>query len=136
MKLNIFKKDKDTETKPKAAKKTAPVSDAQVVETSADVSGSMFGGSGFSPLKRIYTSEKSTRLLQLNQYVFEVRRNTTKNEIKKDVATRYNVKVKSVRIINIPDKQRLSGRYPGTHSGHRKAVVTLHSGSVIQQAKP
>jgi large subunit ribosomal protein L23 len=135
MRLNIFKKE-EKDKKPKASKKDAPVLDIQPAETEKETAVSMHDGSGFSPLKRIYTSEKSTRLIQLNQYVFEIRKEATKNEVKKDVALRYNVKVKSVRIINIPGKRRMMGRYPGMHPGHRKAVVTLHPGSVIQQAKP
>ncbi len=130
MKLNIFKKEEKKQA-PKKVKNTETLD----VVPQEQVASAAFSGTN-SVISQIYTSEKSTRLIASNQYVFKVTTNATKNEIKKEVGQRFNVKVKGVRVINIRGKKRMLGRHPGFRSGYRKAVVILQPGNVIQQAKP
>jgi large subunit ribosomal protein L23 len=86
-------------------------------------------------LRGFYVSEKATKLSSLNQYVFKVFKNTTKNEIKKQVEKSFNVKVAEVKIIKLPSKKRMIGQQRGLKSGFKKAVVILKKGYSINQAK-
>lgn len=89
----------------------------------------------FGILKGFYVSEKASTLNSLNQYVFKVFDGTTKNEIKKQVETNFDVRVGGVKIINLPKKKRSVGRHSGFKKGFKKAIVTLKEGYSIDQAK-
>ena len=82
-------------------------------------------------LKGIWITEKSVRLSNVGQYVFEVDKNTTKNEIKKAVVEQYKVHPIRVNIINRPAKKRGLGKVRGSGSALSKAVVTLKKGEKI-----
>ena len=86
-------------------------------------------------LKGFYTSEKATALSSFSQYVFKVFDNATKNEIRKQVEKSFSVKVKGVKIINLPEKSRTIGRHKGFKKGFKKAIVVLEKGYSIEQAK-
>lgn len=67
----------------------------------------------------------------LGQYVFEVRSEATKPEVKKAVEKMYNVKVKNVTMVQLPAKPR---RYRGlvrAITGRKKAIVILKAGEKI-----
>ena len=84
-----------------------------------------------SLIKKPLVTEKATVLQQLGQYVFEVRSEATKPEVKKAVEKLYSVHVKSVTMIQLPAKPR---RYRGlvrASTGRKKAVVTLKEGEKI-----
>lgn len=87
-------------------------------------------------LKGFYISEKASISASKGQYVFKVSKTATKNEVKKQVEKDYGVKVKAVRMTNLPKKTRQVGRYVGTTSGVRKAIVVLEEGQTIEQAQP
>lgn len=86
-------------------------------------------------LKGFYVSEKASLLNGMNQYVFKVFNNANKSEIKNQVEKIFNVKVKDVKILNMPEKRRDMGRHPGVKSGFKKAIVVLKEGYGIEQAK-
>ena len=74
-------------------------------------------------------SEKATIRADLeNQHVFSVLRNATKPEIKKAVELLFDVKVKSVRIINMQGKLTRIGRTFGKRKDWKKAYVRLEQG--------
>lgn len=79
-------------------------------------------------VKNPLITEKATRIGALNQYVFLVKKEATKSEIKKIVERAYKVKVSGVNVINIKPKTRRLGRSVGTKSGYKKAVITLKDG--------
>ena len=127
MKLNPFGK-----SKPQKKEKTqAPVVQAALPSESE----TNFAGTR-NVLKHFYVSEKSTFLGAFNQYVFAVDAEANKREIAKQVAQQYKVKVKDVKVLNMPAKRRDIGRYPGFRPGYRKAIVVLEKGNVIEQARP
>lgn len=73
-------------------------------------------------------TEKANRLSEIGQYVFSVKKNTTKNEIKKIIHDTYKVEVEKVNIINTSGKTR---RYRGQKKqglGFKKAIVILKKG--------
>ena len=48
----------------------------------------------------------------------------------------FNVKVKAVKILNMPQKRKDVGKHSGFRAGFKKAVVVLEKGYTIEQAKP
>lgn len=81
-------------------------------------------------------TEKALRLKdELNQYIFKVKENANKIEIKQALEKRFEVSVKSVRVMNVSGKIRQrftrTGRVSGYTSGFKKAIVTLEEGSKL-----
>ncbi len=88
-----------------------------------------------SPYEIIETAlvtEKGTDLKDKGKYVFKVRKNATKVEIKSAIEKLYDVKVKSVNTINVEGKNKRSGRMlkAGKRPDSKKAVVTLVKGEI------
>lgn len=81
-------------------------------------------------------TEKALRLKdEGNQYVFKVKKDANKIEIKRALEKRFEVEVKSVRVMNVSGKARQrftrTGRTSGYTSGFKKAVVTLAEGNKL-----
>ncbi|MCS7281354.1 MAG: 50S ribosomal protein L23 [Desulfobacterota bacterium] len=71
-------------------------------------------------------TEKSTNIKDLNnQYVFEVRKDANKIEVKRAIENLFKVKVLSVRIINMKGKERRVGRIIGRRRNWKKAIVKV-----------
>ncbi len=80
-------------------------------------------------------SEKSTRLAdKLNQVVFRVLRDATKQEISAAVANLFKVEVTGVQVLNVKGKVKRSGRVTGRRDHWKKAYVTLKPGQEIDFA--
>ena len=80
-------------------------------------------------------SEKSTRIAdKLNQVVFRVLRDATKQEIGAAVANLFKVEVAGVRVLNVKGKVKRSGRVTGRRDNWKKAYVTLKPGQDIDFA--
>ncbi len=77
-------------------------------------------------------SEKGTDLKTKGKYVFKVRRDASKVEIKNAVEKLYDVKVKSVNTINVEGKNKRSGRMmkAGKRPDSKKAIVSLVKGEI------
>jgi large subunit ribosomal protein L23 len=76
-------------------------------------------------------TEKSTRLGELSQVVFKVRKDATKPQIKSAVEALFDVKVTAVNTLNVKGKvKRFRGRV-GKRDDVKKAVVTLAEGQKI-----
>jgi large subunit ribosomal protein L23 len=77
-------------------------------------------------------SEKSTRLADSeNQFVFKVRKDATKPQVKKAVELMFAVEVDSVQILNVKPKRKRFGRLLGKRPGWKKAYVRLKPGYQI-----
>ena len=80
-------------------------------------------------------SEKSSILAdQSNQFVFKVQNSATKLQVKNAVELMFNVKVASVRVLNVKGKQKRFGRTLGKRSDWKKAYVKLQAGFNIELA--
>jgi len=79
-------------------------------------------------------TEKSTRLMEKNQYQFKVKKDANKTLIKQAIEEIYGVKVEKVRTIKVPEKPRRLGRFFGKKPGYKKAIVTLKEGYSIEIA--
>ena len=76
-------------------------------------------------IRRPIVTEKATRLMEENQYVFEVDRRATKPQIKAAIEMLFDVKVKRVNTANLPRKKRRVGRFIGYKPQYKRAIVTL-----------
>ncbi|MBX7151143.1 50S ribosomal protein L23 [bacterium] len=95
-------------------------------------------------LRRPVITEKMTILKDkkkrngeiLNQYAFEVSKDANKMEIKQAIEKKFNVKVDSVRTINVMGKAKIrwtkAGRTEGKSRDWKKAVVTLAKDNKIE----
>ncbi len=89
-----------------------------------------------NPLLRPLLTEKSTGLTEKKgQYVFVVKPDADKTDIKKAVEKKFGVEVKSIRTINCLGKSRAQntrkGRVTGKKSDWKKAIITLEKGQSI-----
>lgn len=82
-------------------------------------------------VRRPIVTEKATRLLEDNKYVFEVVPKATKTEIKAAIEDLFEVTVVQVNTMNPPRKQRRMGRFAGHRPQYKRAVVTLAPGDSI-----
>ena len=91
----------------------------------------------FNVLRAPHISEKSARLQEHNQYVFEVAQAATKADVKAAVEGLFSVEVQSVNLVNLKGKGRAFRSRAGTRSNKRKAYVRLADGQTIDvTAKP
>lgn len=128
-------------TKPAAAKPAkAPRKKAPAkAKAAADKSGT-----GMSVAKRLsneklmsvlvgpHLSEKSSRIAErLKQFVFKVRRDADKSDVKRAVELMFDVQVTAVQVVNCMGKAKRFGRSPGHRQDWKKAYVTLAEGQDI-----
>ena len=79
-----------------------------------------------------HVSEKSARVSEKNgQYVFRVRRDASKPEIRAAVELMFSVEVDSVQVVNVAGKQKRFGAMMGRRSDWKKAYISLKSGQTI-----
>ena len=77
-------------------------------------------------------SEKSTLAADKHgQIVFKVRPDANKHEIAQAVEKLFEVKVKSVQVVNVRGKVKRHAQVAGTRSNWKKAYVCLHDGQDI-----
>ncbi len=81
-----------------------------------------------------HVSEKTARLQAAsNQYVFEVRTDATKPEIKKAVEGLFEVSVESVQVVNLKGKRKSFRFRPGKQNDWKKAYVRIKAGQTIEE---
>ncbi|MDW9030176.1 50S ribosomal protein L23 [Legionella pneumophila] len=79
-------------------------------------------------LREPHTSEKATVMAdKFKQFTFKVLINATKTEIKLAVEHIFNVKVKSVSVVNVKGKSKRFKQTSGKRSDWKKAFVSLHA---------
>ena len=76
-------------------------------------------------------SEKTARLQEINQYVFEVATTATKADVKQAVESLFNVTVEAVKEVNVKGKNKAFRFRQGRRGDWRKAYVTLAEGQSI-----
>ena len=77
-------------------------------------------------------TEKSSALMELNKYTFEVRRDVNKIQIRNAVEETFKVKVLSVNTINVKSKPKRMGASVGRTRSWKKAIVSLPQGQRIE----
>jgi len=79
----------------------------------------------------LITEKGSAATEEVNQYLFRVRLDANKIEVKRAVETLFNVKVEKVRMMRCLGKTRRVGKNTGQLSMWKKAYVTLTEGNKI-----
>ena len=82
-------------------------------------------------LKAPVITEKSENEKANGKYTFKVDSKANKLEIKEAIEKIFNVKVTSIRTMNVKPKKRRVGRYTGLTNRSKKAIVTLEEGQTI-----
>nr|QCI06237.1 ribosomal protein L23 [Dicranema revolutum] len=72
-------------------------------------------------------TDKSTKLLEINQYSFAVDRKANKINIKQAIESMFNVRVQKINLCNEPVKKKRVGKFIGIKSKYKKAIITLHN---------
>ena len=85
----------------------------------------------YNILRAPLISEKTARLQESNQYVFEVAQGATKADVKAAVEQLFNVQVEAVNVLNLKGKTKAFRQKNGTRSYKRKAYVRLGEGQSI-----
>ncbi len=89
-------------------------------------------------MKNIYTILKGPCLTEKanlqqefgNKVVFKVHPDANKIEIRKAVEAMFKVKVRDIKTVSMPGKQKRVGKYMGRTQDWKKAYVTLSEGEI------
>ena len=82
-------------------------------------------------IKAPVITEKSQTEKANGKYTFKVDPRANKIEIKNAIEKIFNVKVTSIRTLNVKPKKRRVGRYTGLTNRSKKAIITLAEGQTI-----
>jgi large subunit ribosomal protein L23 len=82
-------------------------------------------------LRAPLVSEKTARIQENNQYVFEVALTATKADVKSAVESLFNVTVEAVNVMNVKGKNKTFRNRAGRRGDWRKAYVRLADGQSI-----
>ena len=83
-------------------------------------------------IKAPVVTEKAAYAGENGVYSFYVDSKSNKTEIKLAIEKLFNVKVMSIKTINVHPKKRRVGRYVGLTNRKKKAIVTLAPGQTIE----
>ena len=85
-------------------------------------------------IKKPVITEKSTANAQFNKYIFEVRNDANKIDIKKVIEEIYKVKVQKLNSLNVKSKPKVFKGQRGTRSELKRIIVTLKEGNTIDMS--
>ena len=85
-------------------------------------------------VKKPVITEKSTANAQFNKYIFEVRNDANKINIKKIIEETYKVKVQKLNSLNVKSKPKVFKGQRGTRSELKRIIVTLKEGNTIDMS--
>ena len=85
-------------------------------------------------VKSLMRTEKGTRMLSENKYIFWVNKRSNKIQIKKAVEEIHKVQVVSVNTLSVKPKPKRVRYKLGKTASWKKAMVTLKSGDTIEMA--
>ncbi len=129
MSFSLFKKEDSKKKKPKK--------DGEVMvssSTNTETRSAQATSASWSLIRHPWFTEKALRQTAQNKYVFKVRADANKAEMKKLVERGYGVKVVSVHMVNVPSKPRRRGVHRAEKPGYKKAIVTLTPESKLEIA--
>ena len=85
-------------------------------------------------IKKPVITEKSTANAQYNKYVFEVRNDANKINIKKTIEEIYKVKVQKLNSLSVKSKPKVFKGQRGSRSELKRIIVTLKEGNTIDMS--
>lgn len=127
----IFTQEKETAESGTGAKALSVKEDAGEPQNREAKSG-LSRASKHDILRMPHLTEKASALGSKRQYIFRVAAGANKPQISRAVGAQYGVRVESVRVSNMPAKERRRGRQIGWKPGFKKAIVRLEEGQTIE----
>jgi large subunit ribosomal protein L23 len=123
-----------------AKKETAPKAEVVKAEVVKEKKGKAIGKANihdFDVIVKPLITEKSMALIQnQNKVTVIVKQNANKDEIKIAFEKVFGVHVTKVHILNVlPKEKSRGGRYKGSISGFKKALVTIAEGEALDLFK-
>ena len=85
-------------------------------------------------IKKPVITEKSTANAQFNKYIFEVRNDANKINIKKTIEDIYKVKVQKLNSLSVKSKPKVFKGQRGSRSELKRIIVTLKEGNTIDMS--
>ena len=86
----------------------------------------------YTTIRRPLITEKALTTRETEgSLVFEVTAEATKTEVKQAVEKLFNVKVASIRTVNVLGKERRRGKFTGFKPDWKKAYVRLKAGEKV-----
>ena len=86
-----------------------------------------------SIIRRPVITERASQIQETsNKYLFEVRKDANKIEIRKAVEEMFAVKVTGVNTTTVHGKMKKMGRFRGHGASWKKAIVTVVEGQSIE----
>ena len=82
-------------------------------------------------LKKPILTDKTTKLLENNQYCFAVNPSSNKLTIKNAIENTFKVKILRINSLHSPPKKKKIGRSEGYKTKYKKVIVTLSKDSKI-----
>jgi large subunit ribosomal protein L23 len=76
-------------------------------------------------IRKPLITDKTTKLLEENQYCFAVDRHANKIHIKQALEYIFDVKIIKINTLNTPIKKRTVGKFIGKRAQYKKAIITL-----------
>jgi large subunit ribosomal protein L23 len=128
--MGIFKRFKKEKTVKDAQGQKPSEQKAKV--SVATGSKKKFGGDVTNVIVEPLISEKAATLSSASQYVFVVRKDANRVQVRSAIQAMYGVAPLSVNVMNVPGKMVRFGRREGSRSDWKKAVITLPPGQTIQ----
>lgn len=71
-------------------------------------------------------TDKTTRIIEDNQYCFSVQYTSSKPDIKKAIEYIFEVKIKRINTLNIKNKTKRVGKFIGKKAKYKKVIVKLY----------
>lgn len=134
MAWNVFKKkgsSNDAAVTPAASADTQKEQPALAPRKVMPKSAAKFSVSADAIFRHPLVTEKALAAARRDVYVFQVRTNATKIDIKKAFANLYGVMPTGVRIMRVAGKQVRFGGREGTRANWKKALITVPKGTTI-----
>jgi large subunit ribosomal protein L23 len=76
-------------------------------------------------------TEKATKVSENNQFVFKVKIDSNKKEIKSAIEKLFKVKVKHIKTIKIKGKNKVFKGTKGKRADYKKAIICLNKGESL-----
>nr|WGH13043.1 ribosomal protein L23 [Echinothamnion sp.] len=77
-------------------------------------------------------TDKATKNIENNSYCFKVTKNSNKTDIKATIEKTFNVKVKKINTLSIPQKTKTIGKFKGKTTQYKKAIIQLEKEYTIK----
>lgn len=71
-------------------------------------------------------TDKTTKLIEENQYCFAVTHQASKKEIKKAIEYIFNVNIIKINTLIVKNKTKRVGKFIGHKAKYKKAIIKLH----------